>query len=85
VVVGVHWRLLPPLATQHLVRSGCDHLVDVHVGLSAGPGLPHQQREMIVEFSVHHLACRPRYGLGALLIEGAQPMVDLGRRMFDEA
>jgi hypothetical protein len=85
VVVGVHRRLLPPLATQHLARSGRDHLIDVHVGLSAGSGLPYQQWKMIIEFSVHHLARRPRYGLGALLVEGAQPMVDLGRRMFDEA
>jgi len=36
------------------------------------PGLPHQQRKMIVESSVHPLTCRPRYGLGALLIEGAR-------------
>ena len=79
---GAFCPRLPPSISLAAVG---DHLVDVHVGLRAGSGLPHQQWKMIVEFSVHHLLRRPRYGLGALLVEGAQPMVDLGRRMFDEA
>src|ERR1700730_13797942 len=41
VVVGVYRRLLAPLSPQHLVRPGCDYLVDVHIGLGARSGLPY--------------------------------------------
>ena len=54
VVVGMHRLLGAHHAAQHLDRAVRDHLVGVHVGLRAGAGLPHHQREMLVELAVDH-------------------------------
>ena len=37
------------LAAEQLDGAVADHLVDVHVGLGAGAGLPDVEREMLVE------------------------------------
>ncbi len=52
---GCTGDLAAALAAEHLVGAVGDHLVEVHVGLGAGAGLPDHQREMIVELAVDHL------------------------------
>ena len=52
VIVGMDRRFCSELAAEPLVGAVGDHLVHVHVGLSAGSGLPHHQRELIVELAV---------------------------------
>ncbi len=57
------------LAAEQFVGAVRDHLVEIHVGLRAGSGLPHHQREMIVELAVDHLARGADDGAGAAAIE----------------
>ncbi len=56
VVVGVDGVLRPERAAGQLDGAVGDHLVGVHVGLGAAAGLPHHQREVVVEGAVRHLA-----------------------------
>ena len=65
VIVGMHRRFRAELAAEHFVGAVGDHLVDVHVGLGAGAGLPDHQREVIVELAVDHLLRRLDDGVGA--------------------
>ena len=58
VVVGVHGRLAAEHAAGHLDGTVGDDLVGVHVGLRARAGLPHAQREMVVELPVDDLLGR---------------------------
>ena len=60
-------------AAEQLVGAVGDHLVDVHVGLGAGAGLPHDQRELIVELAVDDLLRGLDDGLGAARVERAKP------------
>ena len=46
VIVRMHRRFRAELAAERDIGGVGDHLVDVHVGLRAGAGLPDQQREM---------------------------------------
>ena len=55
VVVGVDRLLRSDHAAGDLDGPVGDHLVGVHVGLRAGPGLKHDQRKLIVELAVDHL------------------------------
>ena len=55
MIVRMHRLLCAERAAQELVRTVRDHLVDVHVGLGAGAGLPDDQREVVVELAVDHL------------------------------
>ena len=64
------------LAAEQLVGAIGDHLVEVHVGLGAGAGLPDHQRKMIVELAVDHLARGADDGAGAALVE--QPQLAIG-------
>ena len=50
VVVGVH-----QLLARQLVGAVGHHFVGVHVGLGAGTGLPHHQREVAVQLAGDHL------------------------------
>lgn len=56
VVVGVDGLLASHLSTQDLNGTVGDDLVGVHVGLSAGTGLPHNQREVVNELEVGDLS-----------------------------
>jgi hypothetical protein len=49
MVVRVNGGLAAARAVQLLVGVAGDHLVDVHVGLGAGPRLPDHQGELVVE------------------------------------
>jgi hypothetical protein len=55
VVVGVDRLLAAHDAAGELDGAVADHLVDVHVGLRAAAGLPHAQREVVVELAVDDL------------------------------
>ena len=71
-------RLLgPTFAAEHFVGAVGDHLVEVHVGLRAGAGLPDHQREVIVELAVDHLARGTRDGVGAAAVEQAEFAIGL--------
>ena len=52
VIVRVHRLFRAEFAAERDIGGVRDHLVDVHVGLGAGAGLPHQQRKMLVELAV---------------------------------
>lgn len=55
VVVRVDGRLAANLATEELNGTVGDDLVGVHVGLSAGAGLPDDEGEVVDEPAVGHL------------------------------
>ena len=48
VVVGMHEPFLAALAAENFRGAVAEHLVHVHVGLGARPGLPHDQRELVI-------------------------------------
>ena len=79
VVVGMDGLLRAERGAEALVGAVGDHLVDVHVGLGAGPGLPDDEREMPVETTVLHFARRSDDRVGEPLFEHAEVAVDLGR------
>ncbi len=85
VIVRMHRRFRAELAAEHLVGAVGDHLVDVHVGLGAGAGLPDHQREMIVELAVDHLLRGLDDGARAPRVEQLERMIDLGRGALDDA
>jgi hypothetical protein len=64
VVVGMHRLLAAELPADQLDRAVADHLVDVHVGLRAGAGLPDVQREVLVQLPGDHLVGDPLDQLG---------------------
>ena len=72
MIIRVHRCFGGHGAAQNLNRAVRDDLVRVHVGLSARPGLPNDQRKVIVKFAVDHL-------LGGLLDCGGQPCVKIAK------
>src|SRR5581483_12167456 len=66
VVVGVDGPAQP------LARQGGDHLVGVHVGRGAGPGLEDVDWEVVVPASGGVLVGRLRDGLGELRVQHSQ-------------
>ena len=75
----------PMHAAQHLDRAVRDHLVGVHVRLRAGAGLPHDQREVLVELAVDHLLRGGDDGLAELRVEPAERHVRFRRGALDDA
>ena len=75
----MHRLLGAELAAQHFVGPIGDHLVEVHVGLGAGPGLPDHQRKMPVELAVDHLARGADNGAGAAPVEQPEFAIGFGR------
>lgn len=55
VVVGVDGLLGAELTSQKLDGAVGDDLVDVHVGLGAGAGLPHNEGEVVEELALNDL------------------------------
>ncbi|MHC2439591.1 hypothetical protein ACVMB0_006966 [Bradyrhizobium sp. USDA 4451] len=80
MIVRMDRLLGAELAAEHLVGAVGDHLVDVHVGLRAGAGLPDDQRKMIVELAVDHFLRCAGNGVGAARIELAEFAIGLGGR-----
>ena len=85
VIVGMNRLLGAEFAAEHLVGAVGDHLVEVHVGLGAGAGLPDHQRKMIVELALDHLARGAGDGAGAARVEQAEFAVGLRCGELDDA
>ena len=56
LVIGVNGILVAALAAQALIGQCRDDLVEVHVGLGAGAGLPNHQRKLVVIFAGFRIA-----------------------------
>jgi len=78
MIVGMNRVFATESAAEHLACAIGDHLVQVHVGLGAGSGLPHDQREVTVELSVDHLLGSIGDGFGQGFVE--QPEFEIGQR-----
>ena len=72
VIVLMHQTLHAALAAQQLRRAIGQHLVHVHIGLRAGAGLPHHQREVRIELAVERLVGGLDDGRALFLVEHAQ-------------
>ena len=84
VIVGMDRRLGAEPAAELLVGAVGDHLVDVHVGLGAGAGLPDDKRKMPVELAVDDLVRRLHDRLGAPRVERAEREIGLGGGALDD-
>ena len=84
LIVGMDRRFRTQLGAELFVGAIGDHLVDVHVGLGAGAGLPDDERKLIVEFAVDDLlrGCHDRFG--ASRVERPELKVGLRRRQLDD-
>ena len=85
VIVGMDRLLGAHHPAQHLDGAVGDHFIGVHVGLGARAGLPHHQREMIVQLAVDHFLGGGDDGLADRLVQPAQRHVGLGRGALDDA
>ena len=75
---------LTHVAAEHLDGAVRDDFVGVHVRLGAGAGLPDDEREVIVEFAVHHLLRRFDDRLADLRIELTKSHVRFGGGALDD-
>jgi hypothetical protein len=78
LVVGVHQARLASLAAQQFAGAVGQHLVDVHVGLRAGAGLPDDQGELAAVLPGNHFIGCGDDGVRLLLIQQPQPVVHHG-------
>ena len=83
MIIWMHGRLCAKYSAKFEIGSIRNHFVDVHVGLRARPGLPHQQREMPVHFAVGDILGHRRNGRCTFAVERAERSVDLGCRALD--
>ena len=81
----MHRRLAAALAAEPLVGEVGDDLVDVHVGLRAGAGLPDDERELVVVLALHDLGRGRRDRVGEARLEQPEILVHEGGRLLDEA
>eukprot|EP00982_Pelagococcus_subviridis_P009442 30923-Pelagococcus_subviridis.AAC.2 len=84
VVVRVHGRLAPDDAAHDLDRAVADHLVHVHVRLRPGPGLPHDEGEVLVEFAFDDFERGGANGGGAGRVQLAQILVHRRRGVLHD-
>ncbi|VVN25767.1 hypothetical protein PS631_04625 [Pseudomonas fluorescens] len=54
VIIRVYRRLAAAALAGQLVGAPGDHFIDVHVALGAAAGLPHDQRELLVQLAIEH-------------------------------
>ena len=85
VIVGMNRLFGAELAAEQFVGAVGDHLVEVHVGLGAGAGLPDHQRKMIVELAFDDLARGAGNGAGAALVDQAELAVGFRGGELDDA
>ena len=85
MVVGMNRLFGAELAAKQLVGAVGDHLIEVHVGLGAGAGLPDHQRKMIVERAIDHFARGAGDGAGAALVEQPKLAIGFRRCKLDDA
>jgi hypothetical protein len=83
--LGCTGRFVPSVPPRQLAGPVADDLVDVHVRLGAGPGLPYIERELRVEPARDHLVGGLDDGGGALGVEPAGVLVDQGGGLLDVA
>ena len=76
VIVRVDQALHPALAAEQFRGAVGEHLVDVHVGLRAGAGLPHDQREFGVVLAGDHFVRRLCDRLAGLAVDLVQFDID---------
>jgi hypothetical protein len=76
--------LAAPLAGQDLVGARGDHLIGIHIGLCAGPGLPDNERKLIVMRAGSDFPRGLLDDLGQFGIEPAQPGIHTRRRLLHE-
>src|SRR3954454_1529184 len=69
IVVRMDEALGAALAAEELGGTIGEHLIDVHVALRAGAGLPHHQWKFAVVLGGEHLVGRAPDGFGLALIE----------------
>ena len=69
MVIGMHRRLAAARSSQHFVGAASDYFVDVHVGLSAAPGLPDGERKLVVMLASNHFGCCGFDGVGKLFVQ----------------
>ena len=84
VIVGMDRRFRAEFLAELLVGAVGDHLVDVHVGLGAGAGLPDKKREMIVELAVDDLLRGLHDRLAAPAVERSKLEIGFRRRALDD-
>ncbi|EAU43488.1 hypothetical protein R2601_23383 [Salipiger bermudensis HTCC2601] len=85
VIVRVDGLFRAHLAAQHLDGTVRDHLVGVHVRLGARAGLPDNEREVVVELAVDHLAGGGDDGVGDLGLHRAVGFVGHGAGLLHHA
>ena len=83
--LGCTGRLGAELAARHLDRPVRDDLVAVHVGLRARAGLPHVEREVVVQRAVDHLVRRGHDQVPDRGSSVPELHVGLSRRLLEDA
>ncbi len=78
MIVRMHRLLRAANATQQFTRAIPDHLVQIHVGLGAGAGLPDDQREMPVELPLDDFIGSGRDRIRQLRLDQLQ--LEIGER-----
>lgn len=48
MIIRMHWLFASQRAPHYLNSSVADDFIDIHIGLSSRPSLPHHQREVII-------------------------------------
>ncbi len=85
MVVRMDGAFLPERMAQDLVRAVLDHLVRIHVRRGPAAGLEDVEREVSIQFPVHHLLARLDNRLADLAVEQSEFHVRLGARHLDQA
>src|SRR6185312_16190053 len=76
-------RFRAEFTAQKLNGAVADHLVDIHVGLGAGAGLPHVEREMLVQLPADHLVTDFLDDVGLPLRQPPRASVDVSGSLLD--
>ncbi len=85
MVVGVNRLLAAALAGQHFIGAAGDHLIGVHVRLSARAGLPDHQRKLAIEIPAGYFGGRLLDHFGELGVEPSNSRIHPCRRLLHEA
>ena len=85
VIIRVHRLLGAHLAAEYLDGAVGDDLIRIHVGLGAGPGLPDDKGEVLIELAVDHFVGGLDDGLAEFLVELAEGHIGFGGRFLDDA
>jgi len=78
MIIGVYGVFGADFAAQHFDGAVRDHLVGVHVRLRTRPGLPNDQREVIIQLAGHNFGGRSDDGISQLGVQFATIFVGFG-------